>query len=175
MARVRDLFLPFTEHSTTSFYCTFACLFLFPSLLFAAPDSSVCESVKVDVRTVMGSKSLDQAAMKTPTVDPKIEDLKVQLAHLHYADYKMLAHRSVVVPVTSKRVIRLSDGHRLTLRPIYANAERVGMWMKWNDRSGEKVLDTRLHFDCMKNVLTGLETNEDKGLILAIKVTPIMP
>lgn len=106
-------------------------------------------------------------------LDERLEDLRPKLSHLHYASYRLLAEKSVVIPITSRKVVNLSKGHKLTVRPLYANDERVGVWMKWKDGDGMEVIDSRMHFQCNEHMLTGLETNEDKGLVLAIQVSPI--
>ena len=136
---------------------------------------STCEEVRVHVRIVQGSGPVGDKNVKLDQVslDERISDLRDQLSKLHYKEYRLVAQKSAVVPVTKRRVLNLSDGHKLTLRPLYANEERVGVWLKWIDGSGMEIIDSRVHFKCNEHMLTGLEESTEKGLILAIQVSPI--
>ncbi|MCB0330220.1 MAG: hypothetical protein KDD70_11160 [Bdellovibrionales bacterium] len=142
----------------------------------SAPSTlSTCDDVRVHVRTLEGLTPVESSEQEQLPIslDKRIEDLRDKLVKLHYQQYRLLAEKSAVVPVSKRRELVLSDGHRLTLRPLYANDERVGVWMKWRDSSGMEVLDSRMHFTCNEHILTGLETNDHRGLILAIQVSPI--
>lgn len=136
---------------------------------------SSCEDVRVHIRAVEGTEPVKGNLFKAEDlkVDSRIDDLRPQLSKLHYASYKLLSDKSAVVPVTKRRVLNLANGHKLTLRPLYANDKRVGMWLKWSDAAGMEVIDSRVHFKCNENMLTGFETNPERGLILAIQVSPI--
>jgi hypothetical protein len=137
-------------------------------------ELSSCSSVRVHVRTLMGkSERVEDGVSSEVVLDERLQDLQKQIQALHYTHYSLLSEKTAVVPVSKRRVLNLSDGHKLTVRPLYVNDERVGLWMKWRDGNGMEVLDSRMHFKCGEHVLTGLEMNENRGLVLAIHVSPI--
>ena len=72
-----------------------------------------------------------------------------------------------------KEVLPLVNGHTLAVRPLYVSPNRIGLWLKWLDKGGVEILDTRLHFDPGESMLTGTDGNRgDKGVVLAIDVKP---
>ncbi len=129
-----------------------------------------CGDVVVDIRTLKGEGHLEDG--KKIRLEPRIKDLRKKLRKLTYAKYSLLTHKNEIIPLASKKVLKLGNGHRLALRPLYVNGKRVGMWMRWKDPDGMDIIDTRMHFTCGEHMLTGLEENTDRGLILAIQVDP---
>lgn len=138
------------------------------SLSLQEEHTSTCTKVMVEVKAIAASKSED----KNTKIDPRISYLAEQLRKMPYQNYTLLVERSAKVPLMKKRIIPLTDNQTLTVRPIYANDKRVGVWLKWQDGKGMKILDTRMHFDCDQPMLTGLETNSERGLILAVSIKP---
>jgi hypothetical protein len=129
--------------------------------------------VQVQVRTVMG-EGVRHSSEKGDTVDvdQKITDLSDKLRKLHYKKYVLVSSRKDVVSMQQKKVLSLGKGHTLALRPMYIDGKRVGMWLKWKDDQGAKLLDTRMHFTCGESVVTGTERSDNSGVILAIDVNP---
>ncbi len=145
-------------------------LLVAPHPLFAKEKSPVCHDVKIDVRILRGTG----AGGKHEPLSPRLQDLAPKLAKLPYGSFELVAAKTETVPIATKRVIPLSDGHKLTLRPLYVEDERIGMWMKWTDQKDMEIIDTRMHFSCDENMLTGLEENHEQGLLLAVKVSPVI-
>ena len=151
---------------------------LFLSALSLSPSSeaqAMPRAVVVEVRTVEASGAIPQAPQSlspVSVVDSRIEDLRVKLQKLHYASFKLLGTQSQIVPLMQKGSLVLANGHSLTVRPLYIQPNRIGLWLKWLDRSGMEVLDTRLHFDPGESMLTGTDSEGDKGVVLAIDVKP---
>ena len=133
---------------------------------------SDCQHVKVEVRTVLGVRSQTEQSQKV-LIDSRLRDLAPKLQKLQYDKYQLLSARQESIPVAGRHTMLLSNGQRLTLRPLYVKEERVGMWMKWDDSSGMQIIDTRIHFNCGEDALTALESNPERGLILSVKVTPV--
>jgi hypothetical protein len=113
--------------------------------------------------------------------DPALEDISSKLEALQYRDYKMAASQEVIVPLMKKRAVYLHDGNVLLVRPLYADSETIGLWLRWVDGVGTRLLDTRMHFNERETMLTGTElsaTDADGGgsaTVLAIDVNAVKP
>lgn len=148
------------------------CTVILPTLAIA---QAAPHSVVVEVRTVEASGAIPaspQSLVPVSDIDSRIEDLRVKLQKLHYKTFRLLGVQSQVVPLMQKSSLSLANGHSLLVRPLYILPGRIGLWLKWSDRSGMEVLDTRLHFDPGESMLTGTDADGDKGVVLAIDVKP---
>jgi len=157
----------------------------FSLILIAVSSLLVCtavaekrgKSVVVKVRSLaatdMYKPSYRQSVNRKIVVGHRIRDLKSKLEKFYYQKYRLLGKRKEVVPISSRRTLNLVDGHTLTVRPMYIEEKRVGMWLRWNDNKGVNVLDTRMHFDSGEPMLTGTDLGGGKGLILAISVSAL--
>jgi len=141
----------------------------------AAEEEGSCTKVSIAVRTLLGSNPLPHGAAEVRKIGlaREIEDLAPQLSRLLYQNFQLLDSRQVVVKLTRRRQIDLSQGQKLAFRPMYVEDKRVGMWMRWDDDRGMRLLDTMMHFEGGESIVTGVETSRDKGYILVIEVHPI--
>lgn len=124
---------------------------------------------------VVGSPLTENAkASYQIDMDEELSDISLKLRHLQFLTFKMVSKDELLIPLKKKESVNLSDRTVLTIRPIYLSDNRVGMWLKWTDKSGEQVLlDTRMHFDSEESMLAGTENHSgDGGLILAISAQP---
>ena len=138
----------------------------------AAPHA---HSVVVEVRSVEASEPAPQdrqSPYDISSVDARLDDIRTKLQKLHYRKFRLVGVRSQVVPLLQKGVLELVNGHSLTVRPLYISPRRIGLWLKWLDKAGIEVLDTRLHFDPGESMLTGTDGEGEKGMVLAIDVKP---
>lgn len=129
--------------------------------------------IRVEVRTIRAEGVINQSQREAATpfaLDSSIADLASQLERLEYAHFKMVDLQSLVIPPRKRVKIELSEGQQLTLRPIAVEGDQLCLWLRWRDRSGMQLLETRLRFTLGQSMLTGTEHSPDKGLILAIKV-----
>lgn len=156
---------------------SFAFLICFALLLTPLPllakEKPQCKDVKIDVRILRGTG----AGGEHHPLSPRLQDLAPKLEKLPYGSYELLAAKTETVPIAAKRIIPLSDGHQLTLRPLYVQDERIGMWIKWTRKDNDHdmdIIDTRVHISCEEDMLTGLEENQEQGLLLAVKVSPLL-
>ena len=117
------------------------------------------------VRAATGKK-------KKLAVDNGIKDLSSKLQKLPFTRFKLLSTYSEIVPVANRRTISIGEGHNLTLRPLYIDGKKVGMWLRWQDHSGMKLLDTRMHLTSGESMITGTDAAAGSGVILAIDVEP---
>lgn len=150
---------------------TFLALIITVSTALAEDASKIL----VRVRAIRASQSINDAGNVKPIasqkieVDPRLADISVKLRQLHFRNFRLVSNDQVAIPLRKKESINLTEKTVLSLRPLYVDDERIGMWIKWTDRSGQQVLlDTRMHFDSEESMLTGTDSQEDSGLILAI-------
>jgi len=151
---------------------------LAPISLFAETGrvADASKSVTVEVRTIEASEPLPQENITVSplfNIDVRLTDIRSKLEKLHYRNFKQLGIQSQVLPVLQKESIALVNGQTLTMRPLYVSTKRIGLWLKWSDKSGAAVLDTRMHFDPGESMLTGTEIEGSKATILAIDVKPM--
>lgn len=136
------------------------------------------ESVTVRVRSVRATGVLNSQDNSPIEVESDLEDLSPKLKKLHYRKFTLLDTQQRKVTLMQRETMLLIDGNKLTVKPLYVQAQehtdrkRVGMWISWLDKTGEEILDTRMHFTCGENMVTGTDGTEDSGLILAISVSP---
>jgi hypothetical protein len=145
------------------------------ALVIITPSAAFPEKggVALVVRTVHASgHAADTEKSISPQVDSRIEDLRPKLSKLRYRSFKMQAEDRDVIPLRKRRTFHLSCGHTLTVRPLYMEKERIGLWMQWLDKAGMKMLDTRMHMNTGETMVTGTEAEGDCGTILAIDVKP---
>lgn len=138
------------------------------SAIAGPPDRS---GVEVEVRLLSGRGSATPA--KEQAVPANIQDLKAKLGKLHYQNYELLGEMREVIPLTERREIKLSKGNHLILRPMYVEGRKVGMWIRWDDDHRRQVLNTMMHFHCGESLVTGAESKEGRGTILALRVSPV--
>lgn len=129
-------------------------------------------AVTVHIRTVRASDFCTSGKRTRMRIDPKLEDIRSKLEKLQYRSYKLLSTSSAEMKLKNRETVSLGNGQTLTIRPLYIKPERAGLWLKWNDRSGDGILDTRMHFAPGESVITGTENSADSGIILAIDVEP---
>ena len=119
------------------------------------------EVVRVDVRMIRAAEPIADADLirgfAPPALDPRLKDLTAQLSRLHYRRYTLVTSQSRDSEVMKRDSVALVNGHTLTLRPMYVQDGRVGMWIKWDDQNGHPVLDTRLHFRCGQTFIAGMD------------------
>jgi len=111
-------------------------------------------------------------ASQEGSFDPRLADLRSKLQRLNFRTFKFVTSERKSVPITRKEVLDVGMGDTLTVRPIYVEKDRVGMYLNWQDRSGNCILNTRMHFKPGESVLTGMDHAAGDGMILAIDVKP---
>ena len=155
------------------------CLFMTsqPEVLIADEPSDAPDfPLKVEVRTIRAEGVLapDAPAPSSADVERSIQDLTSQLSRLRYSKFRLVDEQSLTLPPRKRRKLAIADGNQITLRPVAVSGDTICLWLKWKDRSGAQILDTRLRFVAGQSMLTGTEHNPDVGLILAIKVEPVI-
>jgi hypothetical protein len=128
--------------------------------------------VNVRVRVIKATEPVGEAEGLAQQLEPAIADLAPKLEKLEFKQFRLLTAVREDVGLKRKATLPLSDGHSLVVRPLYVEDRRTGLWLKWLDRGGAQILDTRMHFECGESLLAGTDHQTDAGLILAIDVNP---
>ncbi len=145
-------------------------------VMLTARQGFAGDSVTLHIRTV---KAAGTALSKTaaadsekpaPVIDDRLDDLRAKLTRLPYNNFRLLSSQEISILPLRKTTIRLDGGQLLNVRLLYADKERVGMWVRWADKDGMKLLDSRMHFNCTEPVLTGTSSSGDSAVILALGV-----
>jgi hypothetical protein len=145
-------------------------LLFVPQVLFA-------QSITVRVRSIKAAfhmKAENSSAGKALShhIDKALDDLSGQLATLPYQRFRLLDTAEIALHPKQRETVPLPGNNQITLRPLYMQERKVGLWLKWVDGSGKEVLDTRLHFDSERSMLAGTDNTADSAMILAIDVKP---
>ena len=140
-------------------------------------------TVRIRVRTVKATLRLPDQELPDPTssqgapidriVDDSLFDLAPKLEKLHFKKFHLVSSQDEVVPMMKKATMYLQDGNTLSVRPLYLDGPKIGMWLRWQSATGVKILDTRMHFHCGESMLTGTDGDGDSGMVLAIDVARV--
>jgi hypothetical protein len=138
---------------------------LTPILLFAEEVTLTVEAISCEQpRPDLSDKKLD--------IPSGLNHIKEKLEEVHFKNFKLDSTQSITLPIKEKQKITLNNGDQLALEMLYLEAERIGLWINWQDSSGMELLDTRMHFDTAETMLAGAECEENKGKMLAVRVAP---
>lgn len=136
------------------------------------------ERVAVRVRMIKATEPIEaegdsvSGGAFNQTVEPSIRDLAVKLDKVAFRRFRLLSSVREEIGLKKKAVLDLPEGHSLMVRPLYVEGRRAGLWLKWLDRGGVQILDTRTHFGCGESLITGTDHAVDSGILLAIDVEP---
>lgn len=130
--------------------------------------SALADSATIRVRSVMASR--DNSEIQS--FDPSIKDLELQLKHLPFTKFQLVGDQQEELSMKSKEYIKLANGDKLSVRPLYMNEGKLCIWLRWVDSDGMQVLDTRLHIEPGKSILAGTESSEKRATVLAVGVVP---
>ena len=129
----------------------------------------------ISVRAVYAEGMLGEGETRLPDAEafePKLKDIQAKLEKLPFKTFKLVAEDDHEVSLRQKDSMRLSNGQRLCLRAVDADAERVTLWFRWSDSDGNSLLDTRMNFSRNETMVAGVESaEENSGVVLAVKVS----
>ena len=131
-------------------------------------------TVQVLVRAIQASSPTTDNPPPSPLIlEDAIADLQPKLAQLPFRSFKLLSAKQEQLEVKHQETVKLPNGQTVALRPMFAADHRVGLWLNWLDTDGSEILNTRLHFDTEDSLVTGTDSSQNEGLLLAIKAVPI--
>ena len=173
---------------------TFLAVCGFAALLVAAPRTNSCGSycawaepllatspgvevgtvsqVEVNVRVVKAENDIDDG-YTSPRLDVRLDDIRAKLEQLPFRHFSYLSSERVIIPIKRKQIVTFASGQTLALRPVYCEQEKIGLWLRWSEKNGDEILDTRLHVNPGESMLAGTDSSPTTGLILAIDVEPV--
>lgn len=139
----------------------------------AQATGSVCHQVLVNVRTLRAVERFDRTpnpGVVAVKIDSRLQDLSSKLRELPFKNFSLLSTEERTIPLKKRETLSLGGGQTLTLRPLYADNDRVGMWLKWKEPDGSDILDTRMHFNFGESMIAGTDNSPSSGVILVIDV-----
>ena len=139
--------------------------------------------VLITVRTIEAQGRIEETEtdQQIPVrIDGRLADLADKLKKLPFRGFVFLSADKRAISVRKKELISLVNGQTLALRPLYSElvpggSQKIGLWLRWQDRAGAEILDTRMHFDDGQSMIAGTDQAKDplSGLILAVQVAPM--
>ena len=148
---------------------TGAVFFLSAGSAFAVPKDE--EPVSIKIRAIRGDQELSKSEFEEVerTIDISLSDIGPKLKELPYKNYHLVSSRIVSVPLKRKETFSLSGGQHVTVRPLGTDNGRVCLWIHWEDENGQKILDSRLHFNQGETMLAGTDHEESSGWVIAVQ------
>lgn len=128
----------------------------------------------VTLRGIQGEGFLSNGDTRTGdlTLENDLEFLRPKLSKLPFSTYRLVTKSSEMVRGNRTRTFNLVEGQMVKLQPMDVTENSVTMWMRWTGADGMEILDTQIHFAADETMLAGIEASDDKGMILAITVSP---
>lgn len=138
-------------------------------------EGSSVDAVNVRVRAIHAESAApigERSSAKRISRCSQLNDIDVKLKKLPFKSFSLLSSQSQRIELMKRGTIFLSGGNELTIRPLYAEAGKVGLWLRWIDGAGTTVLDTRLHMAMGESMVAGADAGQDSATVLAIEVEP---
>jgi hypothetical protein len=155
-------------------------VFLSLAFLYAAPMASAeVETVSgksIQVEKLPEAVKLRFRILKAWTkgdgkdADQDLGDLEDKLHELDYKYFKLISSEDHEFVDGQRHKIRLGDGDLLSVKLIYQNPRKLGIWYHWEDADGAELIDTRLHFSCKRPLVTVVDAGNGEGELLAINI-----
>ena len=146
-------------------------LFAESSGVEAAAQDGGPSSVIVNIRAVRASDPAGVDSVGERKVDERLQDLSRKFHQLPFRTFSLVAAERRLISIKRRESIGLTSGQTLTVRPLYADKERAGMWLRWQEADGAEILDTRLYVAYGESVIAGTDHAPGSGMILAIDVS----
>lgn len=125
----------------------------------------------IEVRAIQGRDPLEDGAFIEREIDPVLGDIAMKLRSLPYRSFSQIMSQQREMSLTKKEVFSLPLGQTLVIRPMQANTGQVVMWLRWRDRVGSTILDTKMAFTPDDILVTGTNCPHNKGLVIAVRVS----
>lgn len=139
------------------------CFLCFDSVLHAEPIAQ--EDVYLRIETINASTGEGDANAK---IDKRLKKISWKLENLPYKNFELKSSQKVQVPLKKKQIVRLPNGQELTLRLLYKNDTRLGIWINWLDKSGMQLLNSKIHLGCTDPMVAGTDNTDGSASLLAI-------
>ncbi len=141
----------------------------------ASIELALADAVNIRVRAIRAetaAPSGENNSDKVINCEKSLQDIDGKLRKLPFHTFSLVSAQSERVDLMKKETMYLTGGNELTVRPLYAAQGKVGLWLRWTDSAGAKVLDTRMHLATGESMVAGTDTGQDTATVLAIDVNP---
>lgn len=141
-------------------------------VLLCHDSEAESKAVALEIRAIKALGMLEEESLKARDriiVDTRLSDLDTEFHAFPFQMYQFLDQQDVRVSMRRKQEVHLVTGQLLKLRLLSAASNGILLWLRWQAKSGELLLDTRVHLDFGDNVIAGAESVNRTGLILAIR------
>ena len=101
-------------------------------------------------------------------IDKRLKKISWKLENLPYKKFELQFSEKVQVPLKKKQLVRLPNGQELTLRLLYKNDTKLGIWINWLDKSGMQLLNSKIHLGCTDPMVAGTDNTDGSASLLAI-------
>jgi hypothetical protein len=137
-------------------------------------SNSAAKKVSLHVVTVKASAPREEnEAVGSLRMSESLVPLRQKLSMLPFRSFEIMSDSRVIVSMKKRHQIDFADGHRLVVRPLYLREDgTICLWLRWKDKEGVNLLDSRIYVPRGESVLAGAEQTPTSGLILAIDVAP---
>ena len=145
-----------------------------PEVHPSVPTYEKVEVVSFDIYAVQARSKIEHgpADRAVPqTIPDTLKSIRLSLTQAPFSLFEMIDHQTVVVPLRQKSRLRMAKDHVVVIRPLFIDDGRLCLWVKWRDKDGMEVLDSRLYLVLGESVIAGVEEADNAGLLLAMKAT----
>ncbi len=140
------------------------------SLIKNKEESSLTAQVRI--RAIKATNHLAKDEVAEREFNGDLNDISDQLNKLPYKSFQVISTSDLNTPIRKKQSILVGQGNEVTLRFLNFENNKVCLWIRWDDETGLKVLDTRMHFEAGQSMVVGTEHSEESGIVLALDVKP---
>lgn len=132
------------------------------------PYASAQESHTVlRIRSVYATEAKGGEDPKT-LIPNTLQDIESELSTLPFKKFMLLDSQDVTISLKEKEQIKLSNGDKITIRPLYINSGKLCFWFKWVDKKGLQVLDSKLHVEKGKGIIAGADSSEKEANLISL-------
>lgn len=136
---------------------------------------ALADAVNIRIRAIRAetaAPSGERNRDKVINCEKTLHDIDGKLRKLPFHTFSLVSSQSERIDLMKKETLYLSGGNELTVRPLYSEHGKVGLWLRWIDSAGAKVLDTRMHLATGESMVAGADAGQDTATVLAIDVNP---
>jgi hypothetical protein len=109
------------------------------------------------------------------TIDKSLSSIAQALESLPYKKFSLVDHREIGLPLLRRESLSLKSGEKIKVRPIGIDLDKFCFWLRWEDKNGSAILDSRMHILGGRSVVAGFDASlpdkvPDSALLLAFRV-----
>ena len=136
---------------------------------------NAAKSPSIHIRCIHALGLLDDESLakrEKIMVDTRLRDIDRELHALPFEVYQQLDEATLPVSLKKKQDMKLVTGQMLKLRLIAETPTGLVLWLRWQDRGGTLLLDTKINLEYGNNVIAGAESVNKSGAILVLEASP---